>query len=109
MVDAKSAATTLETADVISAPSAKKRFVAMRQNARIAGMRWTMSSSSTLRIAYTAVRAQRINADLRKSWFDEEMREAYVAAEMDLEAALREADRQKEIDARGGEKQKFVK
>ena len=68
-----------------------------------------MSSSSTLRIAYTAVRMQRMNADMRESWLDEEMREAYVAAERSLEASLREADRQKEIVARGGEKQKFVK
>lgn len=65
-------------------------------------------SSSTLRIAYTAVRAQRLCADMKKAWLDEEMREAYVAAENDLEAALREADRQKEIKARGGKKPKFV-
>ena len=67
-----------------------------------------VSNSSMLRIAYTAVRAQRSRADIAKSWFDDEMREAYVAAEKALEEALRGAERQKEIDARGGEKLKFV-
>jgi hypothetical protein len=47
---------------------------------------------------------QRINADARKAWLDEAMREAYVAAEKSLESALREADVQKEIEARGGRK-----
>lgn len=67
-----------------------------------------MSDSSTLRIAYTAVRAQRTRADIAKLWFDDEMRKAYVAAEKVLEEALRGAERQKEIDARGGEKLKSI-
>ena len=68
----------------------------------------TVSNSSMLRIAYTAVRAQRVRADIAKSWLDDEMRVSYVAAEEALEEALRGAERQKEIDARGGEKLKFV-
>ena len=81
-------------------------FEATRPSAFIADTRSTVTrlTSSDLRIAYTAVRMQRINADARKAWLDEAMREAYVAAEKSLESALREADVQKEIEARGGRK-----
>lgn len=65
-------------------------------------------TSTALRIAYTAVRLQRANADIKKMWIDEEMREAYLETELTLAEMLREADREKEVVARGGEKQKFV-
>ena len=100
------ATTSLETATVISVPDAKMGLEAMSPSAFTADTRSTMTelSSSALRIAYTAVRMQRVNADARKAWLDEAMREAYVAAEKSLESALREADVQKEIEARGGKK-----
>lgn len=68
----------------------------------------TRLTSTALRIAYTAVRLQRANADIKKMWIDEEMREAYLETELVLAEMLREADREKEVVARGGEKQKFV-
>jgi hypothetical protein len=63
-------------------------------------------NSSALRIAFCAVKMQRITADKREAWLDAKMREAYVAAESALEIALREADLAKEIASRGGEKKR---
>jgi hypothetical protein len=106
MESAPTATTTLEIATAISVLDVKMESKAMSPSVFIADTRSTVTklTSSDLRIAYTAVRMQRINADMRKAWLDEAMREAYVAAEKSLESALREADVQKEIEARGGKK-----
>jgi hypothetical protein len=107
MASAKFAAITRATATAISAQTAKKEFAATRQSARIADTKLTTMSdlnSSALRIAFSAVKMQRITADKREAWLDAKMREAYVAAESALEIALREADLAKEIASRGGVK-----
>jgi hypothetical protein len=64
----------------------------------------TQPSSTTLRIAYCAVKAQLSRGDKDSSWLDAEMRDVYVKAVADLELQLRVADKEKEILARGGEK-----
>lgn len=107
MANAKFATGMISTATVISAQTAKKEFAATSLAATIADTKLTTMSdlnSSALRIAFSAVKMQRITADKREAWLDAKMREAYVAAESALEFALREADLAKEIAGRGGVK-----
>jgi hypothetical protein len=106
MASAKFAETMHAIATVTSARFAKKEFAATRQsaNADMKLMKMSELSSSALRIAFSAVRMQRITADKREAWLDVKMREAFLAAESALEIALREADLAKEIASRGGVK-----
>jgi hypothetical protein len=109
MASAKFATGMISTATVISAQTAKKEFAATSLAAKIADTKLTTMSdlnSSALRIAFSAVKMQRITADKREAWLDAKMREAYVAAESALEIALREADLAKEIASRGGQKKR---
>lgn len=109
MASAKFATGMISTATAISAQTAKKAFAATSLTAKIADTKLTTMSnlnSSALRIAFSAVRMQRVTADKREAWLDAKMREAYVAAESALEVALREADLAKEIASRGGEKKR---
>lgn len=68
----------------------------------------TVLDSTALRIAYCAVKSQLTKADKSDAWFDASMRDTYSRVVRDLEKLLREADREKEIAARGGNKQKIV-
>jgi hypothetical protein len=111
MASALSAATTLAIVAVTSARSAKKAFAETMTSAQIVATKSTKMSelsSSALRIAFTAVRMQRITADKREAWLDDKMREEYVTAEAALEVELRKADEAKEIASRGGKKLKTV-
>ena len=65
-------------------------------------------TTTDLRIAYSAVKMQRVRGDKEELWFDEEMRERFVKAEMKLESALRNETQTKENKLRGGPKPKFV-
>lgn len=68
----------------------------------------TVLDSTALRIAYCAVKSQLTKADKSDAWFDASMRDTYSQVVRDLEKLLREADRGKEITARGENKQKIV-
>lgn len=61
-------------------------------------------SSTTLRIAYCAVKAQLRRGDLEGLWLDLEQRELFAAAEESLREALVAATLAKEEASRGGAK-----
>ena len=64
---------------------------------------------NTLVVAYSAVKAQRMRGDLNNLWddsIDPHMRDSVFAAEMVLEALLRQAKIDREILQRGGPKQR---
>ena len=67
----------------------------------------TKNDPKVLEIAYSAVKMQRIGADLRGLWGkDPEIREMYVEIERILQESLIDARKAREIASRGGEKPK---